>query len=323
MTAKSKLASTHYLQSDEWASLRAANGWQILKLDVPTGVVHAYRKASPLGGVVYVPGYLPASKEDLDTLAAQVQGNISCKLEACEPLDPAKMAFFREAGWKLARHVQYDYTVRLDLTLSEEDLWMSFKPRARQEVNYAKRDGVKVSESDYSDKDFDTMHSLLLDTSQRKSFGIRERQAVMNYWRTFHQAGRMKVFFARHEDKIIAGGVFITDGQNTIWYKDAGSLPAYSKLFGPRLLLWEAALNFKKDSYKTFDLGGIPAPDHFENSPMKGIYIFKTAFAREVTQMMPAFELPLKPLKHAVWSRVEPKALKLNRLASTIKGKLK
>lgn len=323
MAAKSKLASDHYLQSDAWAGLRAANGWQVLNLEVSTGRVNAYRKASPLGGVVYVPGYMPADAKDLATLATQLKGNITCKLEPCVPLNETKSAMIKNAGWKLARHVQYEHTVCLDLSQTADELWMSLKPRARQEINYAKRDGVKVVESDYSDKDLDIMHSLLLDTSQRKSFGIRERQAVMNYWQTFHKAGRLKIYFAKHDGKVIAGGVFITDSKETIWYKDAGSLPAYSKLFGPRLLLWQAALDFQKAGYKTFDLGGIPSPDRYESSPMKGIYIFKTAFAREVTPMMPTFELPLKKLRHTLWSKAEPKALKLNRLASAIKGKLK
>jgi lipid II:glycine glycyltransferase (peptidoglycan interpeptide bridge formation enzyme) len=323
MATQTKLASSHYLQSDEWAGLRAANGWQVLDLTVSNGRVNAYRKSSPLGCVVYVPGYLPALSQDLSALASQLKGNITCKLEACEPANEKAQELLQQNGWKPARHVQYDYTVLLDLAQSDEDLWMSMKSRARQEINYARRDGVNIRESDYSQADYDQMHALLVDTSKRKAFGIRERQAVMNYWQAFQKAGRLKIFFAEKDGKVIAGGVFITDGKDKVWYKDAGSLPEFSKLFGPRLLLWEVALSFKKDGYKIFDLGGIPNPRSYENSALKGIFIFKTAFAREVTQMMPAYELPLNKIKHAAWSRIEPKALKLNRLASTIKGKLK
>lgn len=321
-----KLASKHYMQSNEWARLRTATGWEILKLTINgKELVHAYRKKTPLGGVVYIPGFMPWNAQELKQLADQVKAlgnNLTCKIEPCEPLEEAAIKYFEEAGWKPARHVQYGHTATLDLTRSEDELWMSMKSRGRQEVNYARRDGVTVSESDCSAKDFDVMEALLRSTSQRKAFGIREKRGVIKFWEAFRQAGRLRLFFAKYKGEIVAGGIFITDGKNKVWYKDAGSLPAFSKHFGPRLLLWEAALAFKKDGFKIFDLGGIPGPEDYETSAMRGIYIFKTAFSREVTTMMPAFELPLKPFRHGLWQKLEPKAVKANRLASTLKGKL-
>ena len=322
-----KLSSSHYMQSDQWAQLRTATGWEILTLPLSNGKsVHAYRKKTPLGGVVYIPGYTPSIQGELAEIATQVKragGNLTCKIESCVPMNEATAGWFKDSGWKSARHVQYSHTVILDLTQTEDQLWMGMKSRGRQEINYARRDGVKIEESKATNEDFDIMHDLLRGTSERKAFGIREKRGVLRFWQAFHDAGRLRLFFAKHNGQIIAGGIFITDGNDNVWYKDAGSLPAYNKLFGPRLLLWEAALKFKKDGYKSFDLGGLPAPDHYESSPMKGVYIFKTAFAREVTTMMPAYELPLKPLRHAAWQKLEPGAVKANRMASTIKGKIK
>ena len=196
------------------------------------------------------------------------------------------------------------------------------KSRGRQEINYARRDGVTIEEADCSTEDFEMMHKLLKTTSERKSFGIREKQGVLKFWQAFREAGHLRLFFAKYEGHMIAGGVFITDGQSTAWYKDAGSLPAFNKHFGPRLLLWEAALAFQKDGYKTFDLGGTPGPDELETSSMKGVYIFKTAFTREVTTMMPAYELSIKPFRHLAWQHLEKPALKTRRILSTVKGNL-
>lgn len=322
-----KLASSHYMQSMEWAKLRTANGWEIQQLPLPNDkAVHAYRKKSPIGGLVYIPGFMPARREDIDYLADQVKNqatNITCKIEPCIPLDDEVVQWFKDEGWKRARNVQYEHTVVMDLTKSEDDLWMGMKSRGRQEVNYARKAGAVIEEAACTQADFDTMHELLKTTSQRKAFGIRERQGVMKIWKTFRDAGRLRLFFAKFEDTIIAGGIFITDGTRTVWYKDAGSLPAYHKLFGPRLLLWEAALAFKKEGYQVFDLGGTPGEEDYQKSSMRGVYIFKTAYTRELTTMMPAFELPLKPLRHHAWQKLEPTAVKINRLASTLKGKIK
>lgn len=320
---KNTLASKHYMQSDEWASLRGATGWMVLSLSLGRGVVHAYRKKTPAGGIVYVPGFMPADKQEISAIAQSLKSsNLACKVEPCEPLNQEVCQWFEELGWKRARNVQYEHTVILDLKLNEDELWMGMKSRGRQEVNYARKAGVNVEEVEPTDENLEHMHRLLKDTSERKSFGIREKQGVLNFWHTFIESGKLRLFFARHEGKIIAGGIFITDGSATAWYKDAGSLPAYAKMFGPRLLLWEVALALKKDGFKAFDLGGTPGPEDYETSSMKGIYIFKSAYTREVTTMMPAYELPLKPLVYPLWNTFEPALLKLRRTVSKIKGKL-
>lgn len=326
MPETTKLASSHYMQSEEWAQLRTATGWEVLGLALGNNkLVHAYRKKTPLGGVLYIPGFMPAKQTELASLTKTIKSlgnNLTCKLEPCVALDETKLEWFTLAGWKLAHNVQYEHTVILDLSQPESDLWTGMKSRGRQEINYARRDGVSIVESDCNADDFEVMESLLRATSERKAFGIREKRGVLKSWQSFRDAGRLRLFFAKHDGKVIAGGVFITNGHDTVWYKEAGSLPAYNKVFGPRLLLWEAALAFKKDGYALFDLGGTPAPEDYEHSSMKGVYIFKTAFARQVTTMMPAYELPLKPLKQAVWQKLEPAAIRANRMASTAKGKL-
>lgn len=310
------------MQSEQWAVLRESAGWSVLEPDLGSRKVFAYRKTTPAGGIVYMPGFVPERPEDLRQVAAQLKGNMVCKVETCAPYDEKIERLFKEAGWKRARNVQYHHTVLLDLTQSEDDLWMGMKARGRQEVNYARRDGVVIERAEVNGTNLEQMHALLETTSKRKAFGIREKTAVLAFWKAFHEAGQLESFFAKQGKDVIAGAIFITNGQ-TAWYKDAGSLPRYHKLFGPRLLLWEAALYFKKQGLKSFDLGGVPGEDELETSSMKGVYTFKTAYTREVTRMMPSYELPLKPLLYPMWQKIEPTALKTQRKLSAIKGKLR
>lgn len=309
------LYSSHYLQSDEWASLRGAFGWSVLTVELPAGKVYMYKKATPLGGLLYVPGFMPRSKQDLETLKDYVKsldGVLACKVEACHSFDPHVADWFVGNGWKEVDHVQYGHTVCLDLTQPEDKLRLSFKSRARQEIGYAQKAGVKIERVAASDKNLDVMFKILADTSQRKEFGIRDRAGMLKFWQSFRDADKLELFFAQLEGTVIAAGVFIHNGK-TAWYKEGGSLPGHAKAYAPRLLLWEVARYFKAHGAHTFDLGGIPSPQTFESSPMRGIYVFKTAFAREVTTMMPVFELPLKRMAYPLWSALEPAAIKLNR----------
>ncbi len=87
-----------------------------------------------------------------------------------------------------------------------------------------------------------------------------------------------------------------------------------SKFFGTRLLLFEAAKTLKKEGYKVFDLGGVPDPATYEQSHMRGIFIFKTGFNREIMEMMPAYELPLNKTLYRLWPKLELAYLKQARL---------
>lgn len=314
------------MQMPEWANLRPAAGWQVLELNVKGMRVYAYKKPGPLGGLLYVPGYLPGNGQNLGAFVNELRkqtGNLVCKLEPMAESSDELIEILEQSGWRPARSVQYEHTVRLDLAQSDQELWMSVKARCRQEVNYARRDGIQIEFVEPKDNQLSKMYDLLKQTSNRKDFGIRERLSMMNFWRAFAETGRLTLAWATLDKQIIAGAVFIDNGVDKAWYKDAGSKPEFAKHFGPRLLLWEAALRFQKRGLKALDLSGIPDPHNYESSHMKGIYIFKTAFAREVTTMMPAYELPLKPLLYPVWNILEPVALKSRRALSTLAGNLR
>lgn len=324
MSSPRKYKSQHYMQSLQWAHLRPDYGWGILKPQLGSKQVFAYTKKTPAGNLVYFPGYIPDNKQELTQLIKQLRGqnNLVCKIEPCVPLDPKVAEWFRSSGWKPAHSIQYEHTIQIDLTKPIDEIWIGMKARGRQEVNYARKANVKIEFVEPTDKNLDIMHDLLEQTSQRKTFGIRIKQNIVHFWSSYAGVGHLKLAFAKSGNQVIAGAVFITNGKDKVWYKDAGSKPDQNKLFGPRLILWHAIEQFKRDGYETLDLGGVPSPENYENSPMKGVYIFKTAFTREVTTMMPAYELPLKPVLYPIWKKIEPSALKTRRTLSKLKGKL-
>ncbi len=299
----------HYLQSDSWAKVRERSAWKPGDISLATRTVRYFRRRTPAGSVLFIPGFVPVSLEELKELTEKVKkvrgNNICCKLESCTAHNDDLVRMFEQAGWKPARITQYEYTVRIDLRQSVEALRAGMKKRARNELNRATKDGVQVEEVDPTTDNLETMYALLRDTSKRKDFSIRNKTFVMKFWESFRQAGQLKLFFAKHDNDVIAGAIVVTDATGTMaWYKDGASVTSKAAHYGPRLLLWEIAKNLKQGGYTTFDLGGIPNPADYERSRMKGIYIFKTAYTRDVTHMMPAYELPLSS-SYKVWPKLE------------------
>ncbi|HSX27342.1 MAG TPA: peptidoglycan bridge formation glycyltransferase FemA/FemB family protein [Patescibacteria group bacterium] len=308
-------AYKHFLQSPEWAKVNRHSGWQPFEF---AHDISAFIKRTPLGNVVYIPGFAPKTQEELEKLTSVVRGLrkniVLVKVDPCVPEDTETTQWFSKSGWSPARSAQYAFTVQLDLTKPQETLLKELKSRARYEVNFALRSNVVVEEVEPTDREIERMFELLSETSKRKDFTIRDKAVTIGTWQAFRDSNKLKLFFAKHDKKIISAAVVLTDGKNFAWYKEGASNPTMSKFFGTRLLLFEAAKTLKKEGYKVFDLGGVPDPATYEQSHMRGIFIFKTGFNREIMEMMPAYELPLNKTLYRLWPKLELAYLKQARL---------
>jgi serine/alanine adding enzyme len=301
--------NNHYLQSEQWAVARHGSVWGDQTLvwhDVPLRI---YVRSSPLGKVVFIPGFQPPA-EDVSDLTAFLRQHYKdaflCKLEATAPENTQLKEALEQNGWKRGRITQYSHTVQFDLTKPTDVLLKDMKKRARNEMNRARNNGVEALKVEPTDNELDTIYGLLTKTAARKQFSVHDKQFLYTYWRAMRDAGMLRLFQAKKDSQILAAAVIIVsqDGQKA-WYKEGGSTQLEPTINAPRLLLWEIAKRLQADGVKTFDLGGIPDPATYERSRMKGIFIFKTAYTPEITKMMPVYELPLKPLKYKFWPKTE------------------
>lgn len=310
----------HYLQSQEWASVKTMTGWRLINLDSEGQKIHGFRKLTPIGGVIYIPGWVPKNKNELsqltDTLKKLPGNNLVAKLETCTPDATLPNEWFTDLGWQKARSVQYTYTVALDLTISESEFLDDMKSRSRRDLRLAQRRGVIIQEVEPTDDQLEIMLDLLQTTSKRKSFTIRNRNFVLSLWQAFRASGKLKLYFAVHDKDILSGAIILTDGSHTAWYKDGGSSTLKASLCAPRLLFFELVKKLKQEGYQILDLGGIPNPATHQNSHMQGIYRFKTGYASTTTKMMPSYELPLNNTLYKAWPKVELGYLKASQIAS-------
>lgn len=308
----------NYMQSESWAKTKESSSWKtsyILIDDArPALPLQVFSRSVPsLGKVHYAPQVSGVSQKNIDILTKaikkQCKKGIVFKLELYQPYSQELISAFQKAGWKRGNSVQYRDSVDVDLSGTEEDMFLRLKRRARYEVRVAQRNGVKVEKVAPGLTNFNKLAELLDITSKRTGAFIRPRSYLFKYWKIFSDAGLGDIYFVRHKKTPLAGTFIIKYGSHA-WYKDSGSTGHENKLMASRFMLWEIMRDLQKQGIKSFDLSGIAAQEDLKTSSLAGLNPFKTGFSNDTVKYMPALELPLS-VRYKLWPQAESQYLRL------------
>lgn len=304
----------HFLQSAEWAKVKATSSWKSRRLELKFGKrfypIVLYSRGIPgLGRVHYIPKLARLRPSDVAAMTLKIQrsirGGVGIRLEIDQPYSARLHNALLAAEWLPAPAVQYDHTVVIDLQKTPEELFGSFKKRARWEISAASRRGVVIEKADINTEKLRFMFDMLRVTSRRANFRTRSRRFSYRYWRLFAKQGRGHLYVARHELDILAAAYVINIGDRA-YYKDGGSVRHKTNLFASRLMQWQIMQDMQAQGCTSYDLCGVPG----DSVQQKGIYLFKTGFGDPI-RLQGSYILPLYTRRYGVWSRMEPTLLKI------------
>jgi lipid II:glycine glycyltransferase (peptidoglycan interpeptide bridge formation enzyme) len=198
-------------------------------------------------------------------------------------------------------------TVIINLNQSKDDLWSSFRQRARRAIRGGKKEQLIVRMADWSPANFNFMCDLYKETARRANSPIRHRSYYRTFWREFMAAGAAKFFFCKRpgDERPIAGAFIQWSGQNAL-YKDGGSRRDVKAHFS-HLLHWQIMLWLAERGVRNYDLGGAPPSDQLDDSThaWAGLATFKLSFGAAVTDFVGAYDQILKPAEYQRWSKLE------------------
>ena len=308
----------HFMQSSVWKNTKAKSQWKATRLLIDGKKwqlpVQMFSRTVPgFGRLHYAPELGGVTADNIadvtKQLRAQYRRGGAIKVELYEEYSDDLIKAFETVGWRRGNSVQYRLSVAIDMSGSQDELFMSFKGRARNEIRMAQKSGVTVQQVEVTDENLDHLHRLMNVTSARSGAFFRGREYLDNYWHEFSKAGQGSLYFAYHEGDLLAAAYVIKYGEHA-WYKDGGSVREKTELKAPRLLLWQIMTDLQAEGVTNFDLSGIPEDHELATSHMKGLYTFKTGFARGTKKFMPAMELPLGKL-YPAWPKAERHWLRL------------
>lgn len=189
------------------------------------------------------------------------------------------------------------YTALIDLTQSEEEILAAMKPKGRYNIKVAKKKWVVVEQVDTHIGNITKFHKLMSETTARDSFAGN----TLEYYKVFLESlDNAQMFFAYHEQEIIAAGIFVVQGDVMTYYYGASSNHKRN-LMAPYLLQWSAIEHAIKRGCKIYDFLGVAGDDEV-NSSLAWVTDFKMKLSPQKTLVSRSSLFVNKKLKYLLIS---------------------
>lgn len=185
-------------------------------------------------------------------------------------------------GFKL---IKEHFTSIIDLTQYLDTIWQNMHKSARNLVNRAEREGIKIQISDNYEDFYKMYRSFIIKkgiTSIFRVFGIGVIDLkIMKKYGT--------LFVAEHNGEMLSGRIYLEDHSSVnAWIGASKRLEVDKEKIkliscANRLIHWEAIKYAKEKGMKEYDLGGIFSDEEVDKERMKlGIRKFKLSFGGEI-----------------------------------------
>jgi len=211
----------------------------------------------------------------------------------------------RSRGWKKSGEIQFPNTFVLNLRQTEEQILAGMKQKTRYNVRLAERRGVHVREG--GPEDVSLLYRMYAATSVRDGFVIRDEGYYKDAWGAFMAAGLAQPLIAEVGMSPVAALVIYRFADRA-WFLFGMSTERHRDAMPNYLLQWEAIRWAKGRGFTTYDFWGAPdRPD--PQDPMFGVFRFKAGFGASFVRTLGAWDFPVRPAAHRLYTVVLPRVL--------------
>jgi len=321
----------HLLQSWQWGQLKAAFGWQAVRVGIEdrgrlVASAQVLFRSLPLPFPCLSIAYIPkgpvldfGNQETSEALLSAIH-RLTCqkraillKIEPELPDGPAVVRQLQACGFRPSQQtIQPHSTIHIDLRADLDEILARMKSKKRYNVRLAGRKGVLVREG--TADDLSVFYDLIELTGGRDGFAVHSREYYETVYRLFVPPGLARLFLATYHDKVIAGLMAFAFGQRA-WYMYGASSDKERNRMPNHLLQWEAIRWAKERGCLTYDLWGIPdevgrEPERYEKTVtdrhdgLWGVYRFKQGFGGQVVRYVGAYDYVYRPALAWLYNQV-------------------
>jgi peptidoglycan pentaglycine glycine transferase (the first glycine) len=305
---------THLLQTGEWGELKAAFGWQAVRvINGENGAQVLFRKLSLGFTIGYIPklSFLNQSLIDNNSFWREVDlictkhHAIFCKLEPDRRDNENEILVTKP--WSLSPYnIQPPRTIVVNIQGTEEEIKTNMKQKCRYNIRLAEKKGITVRVWD----DLNGFHRMLQITGARDGFGVHSTEYYKRAHQLFHPSGKCELLVAEYEGKAIAALMVFACGYRA-WYVYGASTDEERNRMPTYLLQWEAMRWAKARGCQEYDLWGVPDEEEarleadFENrhDGLWGVYRFKRGFGGELKRAAQALDRIFNPWLYQLYLR--------------------
>ena len=218
-------------------------------------------------------------------------------------------------GWGYSSdQIQFQNTVLVDLSATEEEMLARMKPKTRYNVRLAEKKGVTTRTGTVDD--LPMLYKMYAETSVRDGFVIRDENDYMTLWKLFmhstvHGQPSTVTLIAEVDNQPVAA-IFLFMFAGRAYYVYGMSRNMHREKMPTYLLQWEAMKRAKASGCSAYDLWG--APEVFDESDsMWGVYRFKEGLGGEVVRTLGAYDFAPNKLWYKLYAEVMPRVLDVMR----------
>lgn len=222
---------------------------------------------------------------------------------------PQIRSIFNQAGLKKApMHLTADLTLRLNLSLSDDELLKQMRKNTRYEIRKGLREGIStkiITNPEFIDE-FYQYQLYLAEKHQFVPFGY---DFLKLQFETF-LADNLVAFINSYKDNQLLASAFVIFYQNEAVYHYGVSTPENERLPGSYVTQWRAIQEAKRRDCKIYNFWGV-SPVEKEDHRFAGVSLFKRGFGGEEVQHLPAHDLAVS--KFYLLTNIFEKIRKINR----------
>ncbi len=308
-------------QTSEWGEFKKISNWESIIIcikkgeDLIGGIQILKRKIPLLGkAIFYAPRgpvvdfhnkeILSILKEKVGTLASEHKAIVLKIDPAIEEDDELAIESLQHLGFRFQpKQIQPRATFYVDLSRKKDDILMSFKSKHRYNIRLSGRKDIEVKMMT-NQEGVDIFYDILQETASRDSFIIHSKNYYERIVDLMAEKNMVKIFVAFYKNEPLAA-VYIFCYGDKIWYMYGASSNEQRNRMPNHAIHWEVIKWAKSQSYKTYDLWGIPVNPHSDH-PLYGVYRFKKGFKGEKKVFIGMHDLVFKPF----WYKFFNKSLK-------------
>lgn len=325
-------AATHPLQTWEWGEFRKKTGQKIVRLGIfdtdtlKTSMQISFHDLPLVGKTV---GYLPKGPEPTeDQLAvlhnvAQKENALFIKLEpnvfypaGSDPDFSQQDALLKKYDGTPGRVLFTPYSLILDLTPSEDELFENLQSKTRYNVRLAKKKGVEVWENT-SAEGMEEYLNILQETTKRQQFYAHTPDYFRTMWQELGSSGMLRIFEARYENTVLASWIIFLH-KGTLYYPYGASRAIHRNVMASNLLMWEMIRFGKTQNCTSFDMWGSLGPDPDTKHPWYGFHKFKLGYNSTLMRFLGTYDLVEDQFLYSVFRKVENLRWKYLRLRARL-----
>jgi len=185
-------------------------------------------------------------------------------------------------------------TYKINLTLSQDELWNNLHSKHRNVIRNAEKKGIKVYENDYN---IDEIYNLIKSTFVRSSMSFMSLEKFIGQIKNLGK--NIKIFVAKTEDGTIQGCAIIPFNHYSGYYLHGGSIKR--PLTGAmNFLQWKIILSLKKENILRYDFVGARV-NVKKGTKLEGIQKFKERFGANM-HIGYMWKYPIKPWKYKLFN---------------------